>query len=178
MLAKSFANMVEHKASALAAEKVAAGDLEPEDSGEVGKGCPRQEPPRRGDHAQRPDRQHGKLHEEQKAGTSSLHPRRAFPGRLRAGGEQRQPVGKTACGQYPENSRHYRLIRRRNFSPILEKLPGKQIIANEKMDLLRGNLLKVIDSMDTLHREQKAGDYEYFIPVNSSGALQANGGRS
>ena len=60
-----------------------------------------------------------------------------------------------------------------DFSPILEKLPGKQIIANEKMDLLRGNLLKVIDSMDTLHREQKAGDYEYFIPVEQfSGAYK------
>ena len=60
-----------------------------------------------------------------------------------------------------------------DFSPVLEKMPGKQIIANEKMDLVRGNLLKVIDSMDTMHREQKAGDYEYFIPVEQfSGAYK------
>jgi methyl-accepting chemotaxis protein len=60
-----------------------------------------------------------------------------------------------------------------DFSPVLEKLPGKQIIANEKMDLLRGNLLKVIDSVDKLHREQMAGDYEYYIPAEQfSGAYK------
>ena len=31
-----------------------------------------------------------------------------------------------------------------DFSPVLERLPGKQIIANEKMDLLRGNLLNIV----------------------------------
>jgi methyl-accepting chemotaxis protein len=30
-----------------------------------------------------------------------------------------------------------------DFSPVLEKLPGKQVIANEKMDLLRNNLRRV-----------------------------------
>ncbi len=37
-----------------------------------------------------------------------------------------------------------------DFSQVLQKLPGKQIIANEKMDLLRGNLLKVIGEIDHL----------------------------
>lgn len=37
-----------------------------------------------------------------------------------------------------------------DFSQVLERLPGKQIIANEKMDLLRGNLLKVIDEINHL----------------------------
>jgi methyl-accepting chemotaxis protein len=30
-----------------------------------------------------------------------------------------------------------------DFSPVLDKLPGKQVLANEKMDLLRSNLLRV-----------------------------------
>jgi methyl-accepting chemotaxis protein len=37
-----------------------------------------------------------------------------------------------------------------DFSQVLEKLPGKQVVANEKMDLLRGNLLKVTDEIKHL----------------------------
>ena len=37
-----------------------------------------------------------------------------------------------------------------DFSPVLEKLPGKQVIANEKMDLLRNNLLGC-DQRDDAH---------------------------
>ena len=37
-----------------------------------------------------------------------------------------------------------------DFAPVLEKLPGKQIIANEKMDLLRNNLLGIIAEVDML----------------------------
>ena len=37
-----------------------------------------------------------------------------------------------------------------DFSPVLEKLPGKQAIANEKMDLLRSNLRELISGVDNL----------------------------
>jgi methyl-accepting chemotaxis protein len=37
-----------------------------------------------------------------------------------------------------------------DFSPVLEKLPGKQVLANEKMDLLRNNLLRVSQEMKDL----------------------------
>jgi len=37
-----------------------------------------------------------------------------------------------------------------DFSQVLEKMPGKQIIANEKTDLLRGNLLNIIRETKTL----------------------------
>jgi len=37
-----------------------------------------------------------------------------------------------------------------DFSPVLEKLPGKQILTNEKMDLLRNNLLSLISETGML----------------------------
>ncbi|MBN2010800.1 HAMP domain-containing protein [candidate division KSB1 bacterium] len=37
-----------------------------------------------------------------------------------------------------------------DFAPVLEKLPGKQIIANERMDMLRNNLLGLIEELNTL----------------------------
>ncbi len=37
-----------------------------------------------------------------------------------------------------------------DFSTVLEKLPGKQAVANEKMDLLRGNLLELINETVSL----------------------------
>ena len=37
-----------------------------------------------------------------------------------------------------------------DFSPILEAMPGKQAVANEKMDLVRGNLLRLIDEFREL----------------------------
>jgi len=37
-----------------------------------------------------------------------------------------------------------------DFSPVLEKLPGKQVIANEKTDLLRGNLLNIMNETKSL----------------------------
>ena len=175
MLAKSFANMVENtKASALAAEKVAAGDLAVKiqvrsEKDVLGKNLLAVATTLK-DLIDNMD----KLQQEQKAGDIEYCiPAERFPG---AYGQVASSVNQSIklhvdnilkilgiIGSYAEG----------DFSPILEKLPGKQIIANEKMDLLRGNLLKVIDSMDTLHREQKAGDYEYFIPVEQfSGAYK------
>jgi methyl-accepting chemotaxis protein len=49
-----------------------------------------------------------------------------------------------------------------DFSPVLEKLPGKQVLANEKMDLLRKNLLGVINEMTRMADAQKAGDFEAY----------------
>jgi methyl-accepting chemotaxis protein len=37
-----------------------------------------------------------------------------------------------------------------DFSPVLKKLPGKQIIANERCDLIRNNLLNLINEVDML----------------------------
>ena len=37
-----------------------------------------------------------------------------------------------------------------DFGPVLEKLPGKQVLANEKMDLLRNNLLRVSKEVQEL----------------------------
>ncbi len=37
-----------------------------------------------------------------------------------------------------------------DMTPVLEKLPGKQAISNERMDLLRNNLLNVITELNTI----------------------------
>ena len=44
-----------------------------------------------------------------------------------------------------------------DFTPVLKKLPGKQIVANEKMDLLRGNLLNLIADFERLNRAAVEG---------------------
>jgi len=51
-----------------------------------------------------------------------------------------------------------------DFSPVLEQLPGKQVIANEKMDLLRRNLLGLTAEMARMGEGQKAGDIEAYVP--------------
>jgi methyl-accepting chemotaxis protein len=175
MLAQSFGNMIENiKASALAAEKVAAGDLNIDvrvrsEKDILGKNLLAVVTTLK-DLIDNMD----KLHQEQKAGDIEYYiPAERFPG---AYGQVANSVNESVklhvdnilkflgiIGSYAEG----------DFSPVLERMPGKQVIANEKMDLVRGNLLKVIESMDTMHREQKAGDYEYFIPVEQfSGAYK------
>ena len=175
MLSRSFGRMVENvRNSALALEKVARGDLNIDlevksDNDLLNKNLHTMVTTLK-DLIDSMD----KLNQEQKAGDIEYYiPAERFPG---AYGQMASSVNQSIklhvdnilkilgiLASYAEG----------DFSPVLEKLPGKQIIANEKMDLLRGNLLKVIDSMDTLHREQKAGDYEYFIPVEQfSGAYK------
>ena len=44
-----------------------------------------------------------------------------------------------------------------NFEPVLRKLPGKQAIANEKMDLLRGNLRNLIADFTKLTQSALEG---------------------
>ena len=39
-----------------------------------------------------------------------------------------------------------------DFAPALERLPGKQVIANEKIDLVRSNLLQLLDSVESLSK--------------------------
>lgn len=48
-----------------------------------------------------------------------------------------------------------------DFSPVLEKLPGKQAIANEKMDLLRENLLAVINEIVDSSKSAIDGQLEH-----------------
>jgi len=51
-----------------------------------------------------------------------------------------------------------------DLSHVLEKLPGKQAIANQKIDLLRNNLLGVIGEMTRMAEAQRAGDIEAYVP--------------
>ena len=44
-----------------------------------------------------------------------------------------------------------------DFSQVLERLPGKQIIANERLDLLRGNLLNIIEELTGLVQAIRSG---------------------
>jgi methyl-accepting chemotaxis protein len=44
-----------------------------------------------------------------------------------------------------------------DFSPVLERLTGKQIVANEKMDLLRNNLLLLISETEMLTKGAAQG---------------------
>ena len=48
-----------------------------------------------------------------------------------------------------------------DFSPILEPLPGKQVVANQKLDLLRDNLLSVIADLNML--ANAAMEYEFDL---------------
>ncbi len=175
MLAGSFRNMIESvKSSALTLEKVATGDLDVDiqvrsEKDVLGKNLLAMVTTL-GHVIENMD----KLYEEQKAGDIEYYiPVERFSGAYK----------KVATGVNEAVKLHVENILKMlgilasyaegDFSPILEKLPGKQIIANEKMDLLRGNLLKVIDHMGRLHQEQKAGDFEYYIPVEEfSGAYK------
>ena len=181
MLARSFGNMIENiKASALAAERVAAGDLDVEvrvrsEKDLLGKNLSSMITTLK-DVIGHMD----KLYQEQKAGDIEYY----IPVEHFSGAYKQVATGvNEAVKLHVENILKILGIlaayAEGDFSQVLEKLPGKQIIANEKMDLLRGNLLRVIDNMDKLNREQKAGDYRV---LHTGGRvlrrIQANGGRS
>lgn len=53
-----------------------------------------------------------------------------------------------------------------DFSAVLEKLPGKQALANEKMDTLRNNLSNLISEMVTLSQAAIAGNLGIRGDVN------------
>ncbi len=48
-----------------------------------------------------------------------------------------------------------------NFDAVLKKLPGKQVIVNERMDMLRENLLNVVSELDSLASQVQHGNLEY-----------------
>ena len=47
-----------------------------------------------------------------------------------------------------------------DFAPVLKKLPGKQAVANEKMELLRSSLLAVTEDVSGLSKAAAAGDLD------------------
>jgi methyl-accepting chemotaxis protein len=47
-----------------------------------------------------------------------------------------------------------------DFAPVLAKLPGKQALANEKMDLLRSNLLRLLGDVESLAKAAVAGELD------------------
>jgi methyl-accepting chemotaxis protein len=60
-----------------------------------------------------------------------------------------------------------------DVEPVLRKLPGKQAIANQKVDLLRNNLRLFISEMNRMSREHDAGDIDAAIPLDRfQGAYQ------
>lgn len=51
-----------------------------------------------------------------------------------------------------------------DFTAMLEPLPGKQVVANETMDLLRSTLLTFINDMNEMSKQHDAGDIDVIIP--------------
>jgi methyl-accepting chemotaxis protein len=49
-----------------------------------------------------------------------------------------------------------------DFSQELPDFPGKRIIATQRVNLLRRNLLGVIDEMTRMAKAQQAGDFEFL----------------
>ncbi len=47
-----------------------------------------------------------------------------------------------------------------DFTPVLQRLPGKQVIANERMDLLRSNLLHILGDVESLAKAAVAGELD------------------
>ena len=151
-LSQSFTVMVENiRASALAAEKVAKGDLDVEvtvrsDQDLLGKNLSTMVTTLK-DVLGEMD----KMNQEQKGGDIEYAiPVDHFHGAYRqVATGMNEAVGihvgnilkiLDILGSYAEG----------DFSRVLEKLPGKQIIANEKLDLLRGNLLNIMKETKTL----------------------------
>jgi len=54
-----------------------------------------------------------------------------------------------------------------DFSPVLEKLPGKQAIANEMIDLLRKNLLQLITDVEMLSEKTSSGHLDVRADTNN-----------
>jgi len=56
-----------------------------------------------------------------------------------------------------------------DFGPVLQKLPGKQVLANEKLDLLRRNLLTLIEEAENLTKAAIAGKLSTRADVSKVG---------
>jgi methyl-accepting chemotaxis protein len=159
MLARSFGNMIENiKASARAAEKVAAGDLNVEiqvrsEDDLLGKNLFAMITTLK-DVIEHMD----KLYKEQKAGDIDYY----IPVEHFSGAYKQVATGvNEAVKLHVENILKFLGIlaayAEGDFSQVLEKLPGKQVIANEKMDLLRGNLLRVVNQINSLTEAVRQG---------------------
>jgi methyl-accepting chemotaxis protein len=152
MLAASFRNMVEStKASASAVERVARGELDVEiqvrsDEDVLGKNLTAMVTTLKDviDHMD-------KLYREQKAGEIDyMIPAEHFEG----------AYGQVAAGVNNAVKLHVDIVLKilailaayaeGDFSQTLERLPGKQVVANEKLDLLKDNLVKVVKEVNTL----------------------------
>ena len=100
-----------------------------------------------------------KLHREQKAGDFEYY----IPVEQFSGAYKQMAVGVNETVKIPIDSILKILgilasYAEGDFSPVLEKLPGKQVLANEKMDLLRDNLLKVINEIKGLAEAIREGE--------------------
>ena len=173
LLAHSFMGMVDNiRSSAMAAEKVAKGDLDVEiairsDNDLLGKNL----------YAmvtvlKQVIHEMDKMNSEQKAGQIDyVIQADQFSGAYRQVATGLNEAVQTIVNNVLKILDILSSYAEGDFSRVLERLPGKQIIANEKMDLLRGNLLKVIEEMGRMNTEQKAGDIEYMIQADQfSGA--------
>ncbi len=159
VLADSFRNMVENiKCSSLAAEKVAKGDLDVDiqvrsEKDVLGKNLLAMVATLR-DLIDNMD----KLHREQKAGDIEYSiPVERFSGAYKQVANGVNQVVKLHVGNILKILGILSSYAEGDFSPVLEKLPGKQIIANEKMDLLRENLLKVVGEIKSLTEAVQEG---------------------
>lgn len=47
-----------------------------------------------------------------------------------------------------------------NFTPVLERLPGKQVFANEKLDTLRLNLQNLVNDIGLLAKAAVEGNLD------------------
>ena len=140
LLADSFRNMIENiRCSALALEKVAAGDLNAEiqvrsEKDVLGKNLFAMVTALKG-----VIESMDKLHREHKAGDIEYYiPSDQFSGAYKQMAAGANGVVKLHVDNILKILGILASYADGDFSPVLEKLPGKQIIANEKMDLLRG----------------------------------------
>lgn len=54
-----------------------------------------------------------------------------------------------------------------NFDTKMPDLPGKQILVTQVVNGVRTNLLELTEALNQMYKEQAAGDFEYFIDINS-----------
>ncbi|MGD0854207.1 MAG: methyl-accepting chemotaxis protein [Dehalococcoidia bacterium] len=102
-----------------------------------------------------------KVYEEQKAGDIEYYMDTAgLSGAFKEVGESYNAALKMHVGNILKILGILTSYAEGDFNQILEKLPGKQIIANEKMDLLRNNLLSLISETGMLTMAAAEGNLD------------------
>ncbi|MGD0229116.1 MAG: methyl-accepting chemotaxis protein [Syntrophorhabdales bacterium] len=159
MLAHAFGKMIESvKSTALALEKVAAGDLDVEvqvrsEKDVLGKNLSSLVGTLRSILLEME-----RFGREQKAGDIEFFmPEDQFSGVFRQVAASVNDSVKTHVDNILKFLGIIASYAEGDFSPILPPLPGKQVIANEKTDLLRGNLLKVTGEIKNLTEAVQEG---------------------